>query len=199
MPDTGSPWNIPYVENADLVRDWPADSLLVANAVAAGLSAAGNAGIGSNVVQTVKTDTFTTTSATFADVTGMSVSITPSSATSKVLLICQFNYGVQPDRGALFKMLRGSTDIYVGAASSSRIQGAAGGYLQGPTQADNFTFNVALVFVDSPGVASATTYKLQTRRASSAATVSVNRSHTDPNSANGLRSASSITAIEVAA
>jgi hypothetical protein len=41
MPDTGAPWNIPYVENADLVRDWPADSLLVANAVAAGLSAAG--------------------------------------------------------------------------------------------------------------------------------------------------------------
>ena len=39
MPDTGAPWNIPYVENADLVRDWPADSLLVANAVAAGLSA----------------------------------------------------------------------------------------------------------------------------------------------------------------
>jgi hypothetical protein len=24
MPDTGAPWNIPYVESADLVSDWPA-------------------------------------------------------------------------------------------------------------------------------------------------------------------------------
>ena len=37
MPDTGSPWFIPYVENADLVRDWPADSLELANAIVAAL------------------------------------------------------------------------------------------------------------------------------------------------------------------
>jgi hypothetical protein len=58
MPDTGAPWNIPYVESTDLVSDWPADSLALANAIAAGLDDAGNAGIGSNVVQAVKTDTF---------------------------------------------------------------------------------------------------------------------------------------------
>jgi hypothetical protein len=59
MADTGNPWFIPFAEPSDLVRDWPALSSAVGTAVAAGLSAAGNAGIGSNVVQTVKTDTFT--------------------------------------------------------------------------------------------------------------------------------------------
>ena len=36
-------------------------------------------------VQTVKTDTANTNSGTFADISGLSVSITPTSATSKIL------------------------------------------------------------------------------------------------------------------
>jgi hypothetical protein len=40
MPDTGAPWNIPYAAPADLVRDWPALSEDVAEAVADGLEAA---------------------------------------------------------------------------------------------------------------------------------------------------------------
>jgi hypothetical protein len=41
MADTGAPWNIPFAEPSDLVRDWPALSEDVADAVAAGLTAAG--------------------------------------------------------------------------------------------------------------------------------------------------------------
>jgi hypothetical protein len=41
------------------------------------------------VVQTTKTDTFTTTSTSFTDVTGLSVSITPSSASSKILIFSE--------------------------------------------------------------------------------------------------------------
>ena len=47
-------------------------------------------GVGGKVLQvvsTVKTDTFTTSSGTFTDLTGMSVSITPSSASNKVLIL----------------------------------------------------------------------------------------------------------------
>lgn len=40
MPDTGAPWNIPYVVSSDLVKDYPTDSLALANAVATGLGAA---------------------------------------------------------------------------------------------------------------------------------------------------------------
>ena len=39
------------------------------------------------VVQDVKLDTFTTSSTSFTDVTGLSVDITPSSTSSKVLVL----------------------------------------------------------------------------------------------------------------
>ena len=38
------------------------------------------------VIQTYKTDTFSTSSTSFVDVTGLSVSITPSATTSKILI-----------------------------------------------------------------------------------------------------------------
>lgn len=40
MPDTGAPWNIPYVASSDLVRDWPTDNQTQAEAVADALDAA---------------------------------------------------------------------------------------------------------------------------------------------------------------
>ena len=34
MPDTGAPWNIPYVAASDLVADWPTDNQTMAEAIA---------------------------------------------------------------------------------------------------------------------------------------------------------------------
>jgi hypothetical protein len=42
------------------------------------------------VVSTTKTDVFTTSSGSFTDITGLSVSITPSSTSSKVLILGAF-------------------------------------------------------------------------------------------------------------
>jgi len=86
MADTGAPWNIPYVAGTDLVRDWPTDSQELADAIADGLDAAGNAGIGSNVVTAASSSNFTTTSTSDVDVTGVTVNITLGAATSKVLV-----------------------------------------------------------------------------------------------------------------
>jgi len=96
MPDTGAPWNIPYVEATDLVSGWPTDSLALANAIAAGLDDAVVAGIGSNVVSTTKTDVWSAASTSFTDVTGLAVTITPTSATSKVLVLASFMSGHAP-------------------------------------------------------------------------------------------------------
>lgn len=51
------------------------------------------------VVSTAKTDTFSTTSAsgTFADITGLSVSITPSSASNKILILAEVRTVVLPE------------------------------------------------------------------------------------------------------
>jgi hypothetical protein len=201
MADTGAPWNIPFAEPTDLVRDWPELSEDVALAVAAGLSAAGNPGIGSNVVQTVKTDVFTTSSSSFTTVTGMSVTITPTSATSKILLIGQVFVSGPVDAviGAHVRFAGGNSGTYVGDADGSRIQ-AVGGL--GPTFTTNFAawnlaLPIAMVYLDSPGTASPVTYSVEMR--SNSGTATFNRSGSDPNNSGNARTASSITVIEVAA
>ena len=47
------------------------------------------------IVQTVKTDTFTTTSTSFTDITGLSVNITPTSASSKIYVSFTVNGATQ--------------------------------------------------------------------------------------------------------
>ena len=203
MPDTGAPWNIPYVENADLVRDWPADSLLVANAVAAGLSAATNPGIGSNVVSVTKTDTFSQGSVAggaSVAVTGLSVTITPTSATSKVLVLVSLN-GSNSDSNVYgstgISVMRGATQL--APADVGNRPGHTSGNLQSSTFGTSIG-HVSAALVDSPATTSATTYSVEVVNMSSAsATVHVNRSASDADSVNSLRTYSSITVIEVAA
>jgi hypothetical protein len=188
MPDTGPPWNIPYVEPTDNPRVYPAASEDLADAIADGLDAAGNAGIGSNVVQTVKTDTFSTASSTFTALTGLSVTITPTSDTAKVLVIVALSVSHSESFGnaGMFRLLRGATGIYLGSGASTENVSAF--ITGGPSNIESRS----LVFVDSPGVATATTYSLEVRRTDG--TVFVNRRG---NSADFVVP-SSITAIEVA-
>jgi hypothetical protein len=186
MPDTGSPWNIPYVENADLVSDWPADSLLVANAVAAGLSAAGPAGIGSSVVQAVKTDVFSSTSTSNVDIPDVTVTITPTASASKILILATGTVSNNGANTVHLQLVRDSTDIGSASGGSS----AATFVIQ--EENGSFADGFAIVFLDSPATTSATTYKLQGRAL--AGTFYVGRG---PGS--DRRGITTITAIEVAA
>jgi hypothetical protein len=196
MPDTGAPWNIPYVDPTDLVRDYPQASEDLADAIADGLDAAGSPGIGSNVVQTVKTDLFTTTSASFTAVTGLTATITPTSDSAKVLVMVTVQGNVTSDSQVLgMRVLRGATPISVGDAVGSRAQISAslsGGDSLGLQGSGTLT----TVFVDAPAVDVATTYSVEIY--SSSGTVRVNTSAGDGNTFSAGRSASSITLIEVA-
>jgi hypothetical protein len=183
MPDTGAPWNIPYAAPADLVRDWPDLSEDVANAVAAGLSAAGNAGIGSNVVSTTKLDAFSTSSGTFVAVTGLSATITPSSATAKVLVLVTINNG-QGNFNTRYNLMRGATAISQSTTPTFTTQfHDAGGTV---------TFSSAFSFLDSPATTSATAYSIEM---ATTGTAYVNRSV----AASDRTGTSTITVIEVAA
>ena len=110
----------------------------------------------------VKTETFatavTSTSSSYVD-TGLTVTITPTSSTSKVLVICNltlFNNGASTS--AALKLLRASTTVLntTGYAFSS-----GGSQSADPT----------LIALDEPATTSATIYKLQFARESGAATV----------------------------
>jgi hypothetical protein len=156
-------------------------------------------GVGSNVVQTVKTDVFSSTSATFEDVTGLTATITPSSATSKVLIIAQVAYGIGAGAGTVyghFRLNGGNANAYVGDADGIRVQAVFGGSAE--SDQSSALLSGSIVYLDSPGSATAQTYAVQVRRGS-VGTVQVNRSGGDINDTNRTRGASSITVIEVAA
>jgi hypothetical protein len=144
------------------------------------------------VVSTVKTDTFTTTSNTYVDVTGLSVTITPTKATSKILVIAQAV--VQGAAGAdngMGRLMRNSTPISVGDAAGSRPPSSFGIDERAVGQSQ------VVPFLDSPATTSATTYKLQIRANSSGFTMCLNRNSNDTDATTTPRYASSITVIEV--
>lgn len=100
------------------------------------------------MVQTIKTDTFATTSTSFVDV-GLSASITPTSSSNKVLVravVCAGNGQSGSDNK--IRVLRGSTvittnDVFVRNASISETE------------------TYVIEILDSPSTTSATTYKVQ--------------------------------------
>jgi hypothetical protein len=188
--DTGAPWNLPYPESTDLVRDGATDIEALADAVALGLTAA-NVGIGSNVVQTVKTDAFSTTSSSYTDITGLAVTITPSSASSKIavfftVVLSQSGVG----SGVTLRLVRASTDIFVNTDAAIAIERSTATAIVSGTAN---LFSNSGVFVDTPETSSPVTYKLTMRVTGN--TGFVNRRGDSTNSG----TVSHITAVEVAA
>ena len=146
------------------------------------------------VKQAVKSDTQTTTASDFVDITGLSVSITPSSTSSKILVYSNvLCVGTVSAAGAWTRIVRDSTAIGVGDADGSRIRAAAFGYA--PDNGDSRQH--ATMFLDSPSTTSATTYKVQFS-ANGTYTAYINRTQADNNSNGYARSISTITVMEIA-
>ena len=149
------------------------------------------------VVSTTKTDTFSTNSAspTFADVTGLSVSITPSSASNKILVLASYNLGVNDANFSYSRLVRDSTAVFIGDASTNRVLASNMCFENDSNNGVAGSINV--MYLDSPATTSSTTYKIQA--CTTGTTVYVNRSGRDSASTvSDGRFASSITAIEIA-
>jgi hypothetical protein len=111
------------------------------------------------VVQDTDTSNFTTTSATFVD-TGLSVTITPSSATSTIYVIANMPlaYAEGPNNGDFvgrFNLVRTSTQL---------CEGWIGTYGTTSSVAPSGYGTATLTTLDSPATASAITYKVQGRK-----------------------------------
>jgi hypothetical protein len=155
------------------------------------------------VVSTVKTDTFTGTNTTFADVTGLTVTITPSSTSSKVLLMSHVTGGSinAGNPGLHIRFNGGNASTFVGDAAGSRIRGTSGSLYGGNATARDVvglaTEQVGATFLDSPNTTSATTYAIQARSLNGDTYV-INRSGGDGDSTSTIRTAATIIAMEVA-
>ena len=158
-----------------------------------GLTKTGGFGVVLQVVQTVKTDTFSTASTSYTDVTGVSVSITPSSSSNKVLVMVEANSSTTGGNNAMFRLKRDSTTLSVGDAAGSRSQAA----YQQRINDTNAALNGSITLLDSPSTTSSTTYQLQTKV--QGGTVDINRTAANTDGVAYARTICTITAMEVAA
>lgn len=142
------------------------------------------------VVQTVKTDTFTTTSGTPVDLTGLSVNITPTSASNRILIMGVIS-GNNVNTGFYQRYLRNSTVIGV---STGDTPATANGLIYnsgGSTQQ-----STSFIFLDSPATTSSITYKSQIWSAGGGNTTFINIA---PNGAGNGGGICTITVMEIAA
>ena len=133
------------------------------------------------VVQTVATNTTSNSTSTYADATGLSVSITPSSATSKVLIMVRhqiFISNANNDNSFNLRLYRDATNIHYYGTELGLIATNVKKQLEAST-----------VYLDSPATTSATTYKIMFANYINGAAVAIN----DPSSQ------MTITAMEIGA
>jgi hypothetical protein len=139
-----------------------------------------------------------TGTSTWTDLSNLSVSITPTSATSKILIFISVN--VQGINNAYFRLLRNSTVIGVGdtAGSVSRVT-IGNGYYNG--QNSSQTTQLAAQFLDSPATTSAITYKAQgyADGGSQTGTLYINYANAEQNAPSSSRAISTITVMEITA
>lgn len=107
------------------------------------------------VVSTTKTDTFSTASTSFIDITGFNVSITPTSSSSKILIFGTLtsSAGLQGSITGYAQLVRNSTAVGNGSSGLGTNNSADAA----------FTTSWPFVYLDSPATTSATTYKIQVR------------------------------------
>jgi hypothetical protein len=135
------------------------DATVTADDLAATLDLSGKtitlpSGAGGKIVQVrsvVKNDQFSTTSTSFADVTDLSVEITPSSSSNKILVIAQINTGTN-NTGAdnFIRILRGASTTVLNDFLVR--QGAV-------SDAKSYVF----LHLDNPATTDPTTYKIQAK------------------------------------
>lgn len=122
-------------------------------------------------VQSFNLNTFQTSTASSWVDTNLQISITPTSASSKILVLINANIDVNGTNGyAGFLLLRNSTALAVGQDGTSN-NGTTWQW-SAATNAGGFT--TSMMFLDSPATTSSTTYKLQ-YNAFDAIRVSLNR------------------------
>lgn len=151
------------------------------------------------VVSTVKTDTFSTTSTSYTDVTGLSASITPSSTTSKIMVFVTASAAGSNDAVAHVRVTRAGSAVNVGSASSNRIQSGFAVFTNNGVGGYSSNHGSTINFLDSPATASSVTYAVQIREGGVAAgTVYIGRTGLDVDSSYSTRTPSNITLMEVA-
>ena len=114
--------------------------------------------------QTLKTDSFNTNSQNLVDITGMSVSITPTRSDSKILVEVHLNFSGDNNMYGQVRLVRDPGDQTVGgstAVSGNQRNGTFGVNTPNGANGQYKMYSAECKILDSPASTSALTYKLQ--------------------------------------
>ena len=136
---------------------------------------------------------------TRTDITNLSLSITPSSTSSKILVNTHISYGgTDTNLYASGNLLRDSTPIGVNTtATGNQLNISFGMELTGQANETYKLRNSSMTFLDSPSTTSAITYKVQARLDANG-TLYINRDGQGANADYGSRGISTLTIMEIA-
>ena len=179
-------------------------------AVTAAKLASGVGGKILQVIQTIKTDVFSTTASSGSpfDITGLSVNITPASSSNKIFIMADVGGHVHNSQGGAFLIHRSisggsSGELTTGRADgdgSRRTSHFTGTLYTGDGGGSNdITLTANCKILDSPSTTSAITYKVQMQKNASGDLYCVNRTESDNDSSDEARTVSQITVMEIAA
>ena len=176
-----------------------------------GVPTGGGGGI-IQVKQAIKTDVFSTTANSgdiaSIDIPSLSVTITPTSSSSKILILADAGGHVHNSMGGAMQIHRSIS----GGSSGTLLTGLAN--TAGSRLRSNFTgnlyttdgggsgdlqLNVSCKILDSPATTSAITYKVQIQKLANSDLYCINRSETDNNTNDESRTTSQIMVMEVSA
>jgi len=156
-----------------------------------------------NFIKQVKgasfTDTMTLTVDQRTDITNLSIDITPSSTSSKMLIMASVCYGSTDANvyGSGY-LMRDSTDIGVGTTATGNRQNVSFPLnMSGAGYEAHKLYQHSITFLDSPNTTNQVTYKVQVRH-DVAGTMYINRSGSDANDDYGHRGISTLNIMEIA-
>jgi hypothetical protein len=154
-----------------------------------------------NIVQSVNdtVEVFSTTE-TWLDINNMSVTITPTSSSSKIII--DYTIHSSTSGGTIaHQLVRNGTSIGLGSANGSRLRATSRTAGNGLASDENHIGTpTTMKYIDSPASTSAQTYKLQLRIQNGEGSITTNTSHNQPDVtyAYGSRVISTITVMEIA-
>jgi hypothetical protein len=177
-----------YLESTDVVQYYTGSAWATVGPISSKIN---------QLLTTTLTTDFVTSSATYGNITGLTVAITPTLATSKIYVTANLSIGTDNSVGNFFARL---------AVGGSAISGAVGTAAGSRTLVTNnatsattaTTHTIAMAFLDSPATTSALTYSVQAASIGGS-NIYINRSYTDTNTSAFPRGISTITVMEVLA
>jgi len=150
-----------------------------------------------NAVSACKTDSSSNQSSnSFSDISGLTVTITPKSTGSKILLLCNISLSCSDDAtGRSFRCLRNGTHIGGGSDGSRKSVN----FFASPMSTDqNMSGTTSWHYLDSPSSTSALTYKIQMTGYNSAVQTWINTNMSRGGQVYDDIATSNLTAIEIA-